>query len=325
MILLANKQNVTAPAGDFPFGNVNDNTGSNNGTPVNRAVMSDYFQFFEKMFDSSTVVANGLLDDDNNGFQLFDALISNVRLTTATTTLAGTVERATQTEVNSGTDTTRHLTPALIAGATDIITLAAMQDNSVDSGQYVNGSIDLIHMSVNSVDSPQYVDGSIDLIHMSVDSVDGTKIADESINSEHYVDGSIDLIHMSDNSVDSNQYVDGSIDDEHLSEARVKSVGSQILIKKIDIGDWNMDTTANVSITHSLTFDKIIAVTVMIRHDTLSSKFDINYSLDSTLSGGVSANSTDIFIFRVTSGFFDATTFDATSFNRGFITITYEA
>ena len=40
--------------------------------------------------------------------------------------------------------------------------------NSIDSDQYVDGSIDLAHMSVNSIDSDQYVEGSIDLAHISV-------------------------------------------------------------------------------------------------------------------------------------------------------------
>jgi hypothetical protein len=71
------------------------------------------------------------------------------------------------------------------------VTLAKMAANSIDSDQYVDGSIDLIHMSANSVDSDQYVDGSIDLIHMS----------DNSVDSDQYVDGSIDEVHLGDNQV----------------------------------------------------------------------------------------------------------------------------
>jgi phage gp45-like len=41
-----------------------------------------------------------------------------------------------------------------------------MSANSVDSAQYVDGSIDLAHMSANSVDSDQYVDGSVDFAHI---------------------------------------------------------------------------------------------------------------------------------------------------------------
>jgi hypothetical protein len=76
-------------------------------------------------------------------------------------------------------------------------------------------------MAANSVNSDQYVDGRIDLIHLSADSVNGTKIADDSINSEHYVDGSIDTAHiansqitldkMASDSVNSSKIVDGSI------------------------------------------------------------------------------------------------------------------
>ena len=66
-----------------------------------------------------------------------------------------------------------------------------MGTNSVDSDQYVDGSIDLAHMSVNSIDSDQYVDGSIDNAHLAANSVD----------SDNYVNGSIDAEHLADNAV----------------------------------------------------------------------------------------------------------------------------
>jgi hypothetical protein len=44
-------------------------------------------------------------------------------------------------------------------------------DNTVDSAQLVNGSVDLAHMSAESVDSDQYVDGSIDNAHLADDAV----------------------------------------------------------------------------------------------------------------------------------------------------------
>ena len=50
----------------------------------------------------------------------------------------------------------------------DAITNAKIADNAVDSEQYVDGSIDLVHMSANSVDSDQYVDGSIDHVHSAL-------------------------------------------------------------------------------------------------------------------------------------------------------------
>jgi len=56
--------------------------------------------------------------------------------------------------------------------ADDWVTNARMAVNSIDSDQYVDGSIDEVHLSDNSVDSRAYVDASIDLAHMSSESVD---------------------------------------------------------------------------------------------------------------------------------------------------------
>jgi hypothetical protein len=101
------------------------------------------------------------------------------------------------------------------------VTLAKMAANSVDSDQYVDGSIDTAHignlqvttakiaadaidgtkLADNAVDSEHYTDGSIDRVHLAADIVDGTKIADDSIDSEHYVDGSIDTAHIANDAV----------------------------------------------------------------------------------------------------------------------------
>jgi len=76
-----------------------------------------------------------------------------------------------------------------------------MAVNSVDSDQYVDGSIDTIHiadsqitvakMAVNSVNSDQYVDGSIDTIHIGDDQVTTAKIPDSAITSAKILDGAI--------------------------------------------------------------------------------------------------------------------------------------
>jgi hypothetical protein len=134
-----------------------------------------------------------------------------------------------------------------------------MSANSVDSDQYVDGSIDTAHfaagavdaaaMGANSVDSSELVDGSVDLSHMSVNSID----------SDQYVDGSIDLVHMSANSVDSDQYVDGSIDEAHLADDAVTAdklaanavvnasvaSGAAIALNKID---GNVDMGGNFAL-----------------------------------------------------------------------------
>tara|TARA_B110000444_G_scaffold105342_1_gene99594 strand:- start:6 stop:1985 length:1980 start_codon:yes stop_codon:yes gene_type:complete len=84
--------------------------------------------------------------------------------------------------------TTTLATDAIVtANITDAnVTVAKMAANSVDSNQYVDGSIDTAHiadsqitvakMAANSVDSDQYVDGSIDTAHIADDQVTGAKI-----------------------------------------------------------------------------------------------------------------------------------------------------
>ena len=61
---LENLPNVSAPTAEFPYGDVNDNTGTNNGTPLNRASMSDMFQFFAKLADEAGVVPNDVVDNE---------------------------------------------------------------------------------------------------------------------------------------------------------------------------------------------------------------------------------------------------------------------
>jgi hypothetical protein len=106
----------------------------------------------------------------------------------------------------------------LVDGSVD---LSHMSVNSIDSDQYVDGSIDVAHMAANSIDSAQYVDGSIDTAHIAADQITSALIADDQIDSEHIVDGSIDLAHMSVNSIDSDQYVNGSIDTAHIAADQI--------------------------------------------------------------------------------------------------------
>jgi len=75
-IKLENKPNVAAPSATYPYGAIRDNTGSNDGTPVNTAVYGDFHQFFARMLGESGVTPNGLPDNQTNGFQYFEALRS---------------------------------------------------------------------------------------------------------------------------------------------------------------------------------------------------------------------------------------------------------
>lgn len=117
-IALSTKTNVEAPSVDYPYGSIKDNTGLNDGTPVNRAVYTDMHQFFQRLLDQAGITANGLPDNATNTYQLFLALIANIRATFATETDRGTAEIATQAETNTGTDDQRFITPLKLVGRT---------------------------------------------------------------------------------------------------------------------------------------------------------------------------------------------------------------
>jgi len=85
-----------------------------------------------------------------------------------------------------------------------------------DAVTVADSAISLVKMAVNSVDSDQYVNGSIDTAHIAASQITNALMADNAIDSVEIVAGAIDLAHMSDNSVDSDQYVNGSIDTAHL-------------------------------------------------------------------------------------------------------------
>ena len=72
-INLTAKPNVDPADSDFPYGNVKDNSGTNNGTPLNRLVLSDYIQFFHKLMAEAGISYNGVLDNDYSGWQFYEA------------------------------------------------------------------------------------------------------------------------------------------------------------------------------------------------------------------------------------------------------------
>lgn len=73
---LQDKPNVTVPGGDYSYGTMRDDTGADDGTRANTEFMTDYVQFFERLMDLSAIPPNGLPDNDANGYQLMEALLT---------------------------------------------------------------------------------------------------------------------------------------------------------------------------------------------------------------------------------------------------------
>lgn len=71
---ILDKPNVNPVSGAYPYGDIKDNTGGGNGTPVNRVVYADFHQFFARIADLAGIVLNGLPDNLTNGFQFVQAL-----------------------------------------------------------------------------------------------------------------------------------------------------------------------------------------------------------------------------------------------------------
>lgn len=71
---LSTKTNVVAPGGAYPYGRIKDDSGLNDGTPVNELLYGDQHQFFERLLEMSQITPNGLVENDTNGFQLYEAL-----------------------------------------------------------------------------------------------------------------------------------------------------------------------------------------------------------------------------------------------------------
>lgn len=94
---LKNKENVEPVNGEYPYSNIKDDTGANDGTPVNKAVYADFHQFFARLMAIAKVNYpsfnyNNLPENAYDGFQYFEALLKTrpYKVYTAKLTQAGT-------------------------------------------------------------------------------------------------------------------------------------------------------------------------------------------------------------------------------------------
>jgi hypothetical protein len=89
---IANYPNITAASADYPNGYIKNDP---SGTPVNVLTNGDVQIFFDKLLRIAGITANGLPDNETNGYQLIDALIKAARpydVITGTLTQAGSAD-----------------------------------------------------------------------------------------------------------------------------------------------------------------------------------------------------------------------------------------
>jgi len=87
------------------------------------------------------------------------------------------------------------------------------------AGDAINGT----KIDDDSIDSEHYVDGSIDTQHIAADQITNALIADNQIDSEHYVDGSIDHVHLANDIIEGDNIVDDAIGNEHIATDAVNA------------------------------------------------------------------------------------------------------
>jgi len=71
---LENYPNIEAADSDYPNGNIKDKDISLPGTPVNKLVYADMHQTLAKLLREVNITANGLPDNEYNGFQYIEAM-----------------------------------------------------------------------------------------------------------------------------------------------------------------------------------------------------------------------------------------------------------
>ena len=101
-------------------------------------------------------------------------------------------------------------------------------------------------------------------------------------------------------------------------------------MKVIEIGDWDMDTTSSLNIAHGFNDrNQILSVIFVIRNDADSQSFTVHYNQsvggDSQRVLNISTiTNIEIDISRITGSTFDSVNFNSTSYNRGWIYISYK-
>lgn len=97
------------------------------------------------------------------------------------------------------------------------VTQEKLAGNSVSTAKIVDGDVTTAKLDGAAVTTAKIADANVTLAKMAADSVDSDQYVDGSIDTAHIADAQITLAKMATNSVDSDQYVDGSLDYEHLS------------------------------------------------------------------------------------------------------------
>lgn len=191
----------------------------------------------------------GLEHDDSFLYNPSSNIISGVSLSgnASTATKLATARTIAVSGAVTGSasfDGSANITIATTATSDPTLTLSGDASGSATFTNLGNATLS-VALTANSVDSAQYVDGSIDAVHLSADCITAAKIGDDVINSEHYVAGSIDNEHLADNCVTAAKIAANAVGASEIaanavtaSEIAANAVGSS------ELADNAVDTAA---------------------------------------------------------------------------------
>lgn len=291
---LSLKTDVDAPDGTYPFGRIRDEFGMNDGTPFDEQLYGDFHQFFAKMFENSGLTYNNLPDNAYSGFQFFDSLHENINK------YKGLALYSTNTSLTSD-DVGKLVTYfAFFAGAT--FTLPPPATDLIGKKLIIRNAVPF---DLTIIQSTGFL---VPVQTWTLKQWDVMELYCADVNTWNVL-------------------------------SVYRKLNSDIVQKIIPIGDWNMTVSGPVNIAHGLgaNWDKIRSVKAVVRDDANSFYYPLEpwaYSNTSAKPGGTHYwNTINVIITRFSDAeatamyggvsMFDNVSFNATSYNRGYVTIEY--
>jgi len=127
-------------------------------------------------------------------------------------------------------------------------------NNSVDSDNYVDGSIDPEHFAVSAVDSTALADNSVDTGALQADSVTSTILADDSVDTAALQDDAVDSTRLADDAVDTGAIQDNAVTATKLNDTVLGRLAVTIVTGTSD------STTAETVGAYSPVAGNVVAV-----------------------------------------------------------------
>ena len=170
-----------------------------------------------------------------------------------------------------------------------------------------DASITAAKLATNAVETAKIKNANVTKDKLGADCVDDTKIGDAKVKKEH--------IHADVVGAGLSGGAGTALSVDGIKDAG----GTELKVKIINIGAWNMDTTSYVNIAHGLTLANIRHTEVFIRRDDAAILSPL-YS-----AGYWNITAANVALSRDAAGAFDSANYDTMGGdgNRGWITVWY--